>query len=389
MSRHYLDHASASPLRPAAFDAMVPFLREHHADPGRLHAEGRVTRVALETAREQVAALIGARPREVVFTSGGTEAANASVYGAIARAVERGTRPHVVVGAIEHSCVREAAEREVARVGGSLTIAGCNVEGIVDATELAAAVRPDTSLVALQLANHEVGSIQPIAEAVAAVRDAATACGADPLFLSDAASAVGHIPVDLGALGVDLAIVSAHKFGGPKGAGAMFVRRGLRVPPFVLGGAQERARRAGLEDVAAMVGFGAAAAEVAQQLADETTRNAAQGDRISADATAIGGVLRVGPTDPERRLPHLVCLTVEGVEAEPILLALDQRGVAVHSGSACSSEMLEPSPVLLAMGADADRSLRVSVGWSTTDDDAAAFGAAFADAISSLRALRD
>jgi len=388
VARRYLDHASASPLRPVAFDAMVPFLRDHHADPGRLHAEGRTTRVAFETAREQVAALIGARPREVVFTSGGTEAANAAVYGAIARAVERGVRPHVILGAIEHSCVREAAEREIARAGGELTIVGCDARGVVDAAALAGAVRPDTALVALQLANHEVGTIQPVPDAVGAVRAAATACGAEPLVLTDAASAVGHIPVDLSALGADLAIVSAHKFGGPKGAGAMFVRRGLRLPPFVLGGAQERARRAGLEDVAAMVGFGAAAEEVMGSLADEAAHNAAQCDRIASGATAVDGVVRVGPDDPAHRLPHLVCLTVEGVEAEPILLALDQRGVAVHSGSACSSEMLEPSPVLLAMGADADRSLRVSVGWNTTDEDAAAFGPAFTDAISTLRALR-
>ena len=198
MARHYLDHASAAPLRPGAFDAMVPFLRDHHADPGRLHAEGRTTRVALETAREQVAALIGARPREVVFTSGGTEAANAAVHGAIARAVEQGTRPHVILGAIEHSCVREAAEREVARVGGALTIVGCDAEGVVDPTALAEAMRPDTALVALQVANHEVGSIQPVDTAVGAVRDAAAACGAEPLFLADAARARVSITASTG-----------------------------------------------------------------------------------------------------------------------------------------------------------------------------------------------
>lgn len=389
MTRRYLDHASAAPLRPGAFEAMLPFLRDHHADPGRLHAEGRTTRVALETAREQVAALIGARPREVVFTSGGTEAANAAVHGAIARAVERGGAPHVVLGAIEHSCVREAAERSAAHLGGSITVVGCDAEGTVDSEALADAVRADTALVALQVANHEVGTIQPVAEAVAAVRAAGARLDADPLVLADAASAVGHVPVDLGPLGVDLAIVSAHKFGGPKGAGAMFVRRGLRVPPLLLGGAQERARRAGLEAVATMVGFGAAAAEVAGTLDAEADRNATQCDRIAADATAVDGVVRMGPGDAARRLPHLVCLTIEGVEAEPILLALDQRGIAVHSGSACSSETLEPSPVLLAMGADADRSLRVSVGWSTTDEDAEAFGPAFADALTTLRALRN
>lgn len=388
MPRHYLDHASTSPLRRCAFEAMLPFLTEHHADPGRLHAEGRTTRVALETAREQVAALIGARPREVVFTSGGTEAANAAVFGAIARAVEHGRIPHAVVGGIEHSCVHEAVDREVTRVGGRVSVVGCDTEGRVDPGEVAAAVGSDTALVALQLANHEVGTLQPVAPTVAAVREAAARTGADPLLLTDAASAVGHVPVDLGELGVDLAVVSAHKFGGPKGAGAMFVRRGLRVPPMLLGGAQERARRGGLEDIPAMVGFGTAAAEVIDTLADESASQRILTDRIAAAAVAVAGVARVGPAAPSDRLPHIVCLTVEGVEAEPILLALDQRGVAVHSGSACSSEVLEPSPVLAAMGADADRSLRVSVGWSTTEGDVDAFGPAFADALTRLRGLR-
>lgn len=388
MTRHYLDHASTSPLRPAALEAMLPFLTEHQADPGRLHAEGRATRVALEVAREQVAALVGARPREVVFTSGGTEAANAAVHGAIARALERGAAPHVVVGAVEHSCVLESIERAVVRCGGTVTVIGCGPDGTVTPTHVAAAVRAETALVAVQLANHEVGTIQPVGETVAAVRDAAGSVGAEPLVLTDAASAVGHLPVDLGALGVDLAVVSAHKFGGPKGAGAMFVRRGLRVDPLLLGGAQERARRGGLENLPAMVGFGAAAAEVADRLADETAVHRRLTDGIATAATAVPGVVRVGPGDPARRLPHLVCLTVEGVEAEPILLALDQRGIAVHSGSACSSEVLEPSPVLAAMGADAERSVRVSVGWSSTAADAAAFGPAFADAVTTLRALR-
>lgn len=388
MSRHYLDHASTSPLRRGALEAMLPFLTEHQADPGRLHAEGRTTRVALETAREQVAALVGARPREIVFTSGGTEAANAAVHGAIARALEHGTAPQVVVGAVEHSCVLESIDREVARCGGTVAVVGCGPDGTVVPGEVAAAVGSETALVALQLANHEVGTIQPVGEIVAAVRRAANDAGAGPLILTDAASAVGHLPVDLRALDVDLAVLSAHKFGGPKGAGAMFVRRGLRVPPLLLGGAQERARRAGIEDLPAMVGFGAAAAEVAERLDAEIAAQRTLTDRIAAAATAIAGVVRVGPTDASQRLPHLVCLTVEGVEAEPILLALDQRGIAVHSGSACSSEMLEPSPVLAAMGADADRSLRVSVGWSTTDADADAFGPALADALSALRALR-
>lgn len=390
MMRHYLDHASASPLRPAAFDAMLPYLRDHFADPGRLHSEGLTTRVALETAREQVAALLSVRPREIVFTSSGTEAANAAVYGAIARAIEQAPErsPHVVVSAIEHSCVGDSIEREVVQRSGLASIVGCDGEGFTSAQELAAAIRPETALVALQLANHEVGSIQLVADAVRAIRVAATECGAAPLILCDAASAVGHIPVNLAALDVDLAIISAHKFGGPKGAGAMFVRRGLRVPPLLLGGSQERARRGGIEDIAAMVGFGAAADEVGANLENESEANAAQTDLIATYCNRIAGVTRVGPSDESRRLPNILCVTINDVEAEPVLLALDAKGIAVHSGSACSSEVLEPSPVLLAMGAEADRSLRVSVGWSTTMADAEAFGPLLEAVLADLRLLR-
>ncbi len=390
MMRHYLDHASASPLRPTAFEAMLPYLRDHYADPGRLHAEGLTTRVALEVAREQVADLLGARPREIVFTSGGTEAANTAVFGAVSRALDQFPErsPHIVASAIEHSCVGDSIAREVAQRSGSISIVGCDAEGLISPEEIASAIRTETSLIAIQMANHEVGSVQPVDEAVRVIRAAAKECGATPLILCDAASAVGHIPVDLAALDVDLAIISAHKFGGPKGAGAMFVRRGLRIPPLMLGGAQERARRAGLEDVAAMVGFGAAAQEVATNLADESAANSAQTELIAKYCSEIEGVTRVGPLDPTKRLPHVLCVTIRDVEAEPVLLALDARGIAVHSGSACSSEVLEPSPVLLAMGAEADRSLRVSVGWSTTLADAEAFGPALEAVLSDLRQLR-
>jgi cysteine desulfurase len=203
----------------------------------------------------------------------------------------------------------------------------------------------------------------------------------------DACAAVGHVPLGFGDLGADLCSVTAHKLGGPKGAAALLVRRGVRLPPFVVGGAQERARRAGIEDVPAIVGFGAAAAELAGgRLDDEAATARRQTARLVEDALAVEGVLQLG--DPDDRLPHLVCLAVDGVEAEPVLLGLDQRGVAVHSGSSCSSEALEPSPVLAAMGVDADRSLRPSVGWSTTDADVEAFGAAFPEVVGKLRALR-
>jgi cysteine desulfurase len=374
--RAYLDHASTSPLRPAAFEAMLPFLRDHHADPGRLHAEGRVTRVALEDAREQVAALLGARPREVVFTASGTEAVNTAVWGGVARA---DGPAHIVTTAVEHSAVLDACRRS----GADVTVAGVDGRGRYDPAEVLDAVRPETALVTSQLANHEVGTIQPAGEVAAGCRERGV------LVHVDACMAAGHVPVDFGALGADLCSVSAHKFGGPKGAGALLVRRGLRVPPFVVGGAQERARRGGLEDVPAMVGFGAAAAELLAdgRLDAEARTQRELTDRVARDAPArVGGVVLYG--DPDDRVPHLVCLGVEGVEAEPILLGLDQRGVAVHSGSACSSEALEPSPILEAMGVDADHSLRVSVGWSSVADDVDAFLDAFPTVVDRLRALR-
>jgi cysteine desulfurase len=374
--RAYLDHASTSPLRPDAFEAMLPFLRDHHADPGRLHAEGRVTRVALEDAREQVAALLGARPREVVFTASGTEAVNTAVWGAVARA---DGPAHVVTTAVEHSAVLDACRRS----GAELTVVGVDRLGRFDPSDVLAAVRPETALVTIQLANHEVGTVQPADEVAAACRDRGV------IVHVDACMAAGHVPVDFGALAADLCSVSAHKFGGPKGAGALLVRRGLRLPPFVVGGAQERARRGGLEDVPAMVGFGAAAGEVGADGRLDTEADAQRQltERVALEAPErVGGVVRYG--DPDNRVPHLVCLGVEGVEAEPILLGLDQRGVAVHSGSACSSEALEPSPILEAMGVDADHSLRVSVGWSSVAEDVDAFLDAFPAVVDRLRALR-
>jgi cysteine desulfurase len=355
---------------------MLPFLREHHADPGRLHAEGRVTRVALEEAREQVAALLGARPREVIFTASGTEAVNSAVWGAIARA---DAPVHVVTTAVEHSAVLDACHRSSIE----LTVVGVDGMGRFEPAAVLDAVRAQTALVTVQLANHEVGTIQPAAEVVAACRERGV------LVHVDACMAAGHVPIDFGALGADLCSVSAHKFGGPKGAGALLVRRGLRLPPFVVGGAQERARRGGLEDVPAMVGFGAAAGELLTggRLEVETRAQRDLTERVAREAPErVGGVVRYG--DPVDRVPHLVCLGVEGVEAEPILLGLDQRGVAVHSGSACSSEALEPSPILAAMGVDAEHSLRVSVGWSSVPEDVDAFLDAFPAVVDRLRALR-
>jgi cysteine desulfurase len=374
VTRAYLDHASTSPLRPAALEAMLPYLRDPDlaADPGRVHSEGRTARVAVEDAREQIATLLGARPREVVLTSGGTEAVVTAIQGAVARGPGR----HVVTTAVEHSSVLETARR----ASHDVTVVGVDRRGRFDADAIVAAVRDDTVLVTVQLANHEVGTLQPAADVAATCRERGV------LVHVDACAASGHVSAPFDALGADLCSHTAHTFGGPKGVGALLVRRGLRIPPLLLGGAQERARRAGLENVPAVVGFGAAAAEVAERLDTEAATDRARTEQLAAAALAVADVERYG--DPVDRLPNLVCVGVGGVEAEPVLLALDQRGIAVHSGSSCSSELLEPSPVLAAMGVDAERSLRVSTGWSTTDTEVARFGPAFAEAVAHLRALR-
>jgi len=379
VTRAYLDHASSSPLRPMALEAMLPYLRGNPADPGRVHSDGRVTRVAIEDARAAVAALVGARPREVVFTATGTEAVNTAVWGAVTRGADRLVgRGHVVTTAVEHSAVLESCRRSEVDV----SIVGVDGSGRIDEAEIMAACRPETVLVSVQLANHEVGTVQSaVPGIVTAVRER------DVLVHVDACAAVGHVPLDFAALGADLCSITGHKLGGPKGSAALLIRRGLRLPPFVVGGAQERARRAGIEDVPAIVGFGAAAAELYadDRLTTEAGTARAQTDGLLAAALAVAGVTQLG--DPVDRLPHLVCLAIDGVEAEPVLLGLDQHGVAVHSGSSCSSETLEPSPVLAAMGVDADRSLRPSVGWSTTVADVSAFVDAFSEVVGKLRAL--
>ncbi len=388
MARVYLDHASTTPLRPAAFEAMLPYLREHMADPGRVYHEGRTTRVAIEDAREQIAAFVGARPREVVFTSGGTEAIVMALRGGFARGHDAHGRHHVVTTAVEHSSVLETAR---ALPGVELTVVGVDRSGRFDAAEIIDAIRPDTAIVSVQTANHEVGTIQPVAEVAAACRSRGVRVHVD------ACASLGQIALAFADLGADLCSITAHTLGGPKGVGALLVRRGVRIASLLLGGAQERGRRAGIENLPAIAGFGAAVGELAEiaspadgrsRLDAEVARARGHTDRLARGALAVDGVQRYGSPDPVERLPNLVCLGIAGVEAEPILLGLDQHGVAVHSGSSCSSEALEPSPVLAAMGVDADRSLRASVGWSSLDADVDRFLETFPVVVSQLRALR-
>jgi cysteine desulfurase len=368
--RHYLDHASTSPARPEAVAAVSHLLGAPTGDPGRIHQEGMTARAVVEDARCSVASLLGARPREVVFTSGATEAIAAACWGAAGRG------GHQVLTAVEHSAVRKSAASH-----GEVTLVGVERTGTVDPAEVAAAIRPgETSVVHVQHGNHEVGTLQPIAEVIEACRPH------DVLVHVDAAQSAGHVPVDFHGLGADLVSVSAHKFGGPPGVGALLIRRGLRLPPLLGGGDQERARRAGMEPVALMAGFGAAAAAVlAPGIAHEEAEQQRLTDRLVDGVAAIEGVERYGAR--EHHLPHIACFGVEDVEPQAVLLGLDRAGVAVHSGSACASEGLEPSPVLEAMGVDAHHSLRVSVGWSSTDADVDAFLDALPRVLAELRAL--
>jgi cysteine desulfurase len=372
--RHYLDHASTSPLRPAAREAMAAWLeRGPHADPSRLHSEGRAARAPLEDAREQVAELFETRPRSVVFTSGATEAIAAAVFGA----TRASPGAPVLCAGVEHSAVRDTSRRDAPLV--ELPV---GPTGALDPAAVAAILDelPAVALVHCQLANHEVGTLQPVREVVALCR------GRGILVHVDAAAGAGHVALGFDDLGADLCSVSAHKLGGPPGVGALLVRRGLRLDPLLSGGAQERGRRGGLENTPGIVGFGAAAAELAGgALAVEAAAALHLTGAALAAMTAVEGVSLLG--DAADRVPHLVCVQVAGVEAEAVLLGLDQAGIAVHSGSACSSESLEPSPVLAAMGVEAERSLRVSVGWSSTAADVEALAGAFPAVVARLRAL--
>jgi cysteine desulfurase len=378
VARAYLDHASTTPPRPEALAAVTEWAGWAAADPGRLYEEARIVRDALEDARGRVAGLVTVAPRQVVFTSGATEAINAAIFGAAAAA----PGAPILCAAVEHSAVRDASARAAPVETLAVDHAGrIDVEAL--GQRLVETSRPRPALVHCQWANHEVGTLQPVHQVVSRCRESGVAVHVD------AAAAIGHVEVDLNALGADLVSITAHKLGGLPGAGALVIRRGARFAPFIVGGEQERGRRGGLEAIPALLAFGAAAGALADagRLEDEAAAARAHLDVICRAALAVDGVTLVGPADAHERLPHLVCLGVAGVEAEPVLIGLDRNGVAVHSGSACSSESIEPSPVLEAMGTDPSHSLRVSVGWSTTDAECDMFATAFDAVVADLRAL--
>jgi cysteine desulfurase len=375
--RHYLDHASTSPLRPAVADALVAYAQAGGlADPGRPYIEGRAASAVIEEARSAIASLLSVSERRVIFTSGGTEAANWANRSARARA---GADAPVLVAGVEHSAVRLSAEAT-----GPVRTLRVDGTGRIDLEDLERQLQtgPRPALVHCQAANHEVGTVQPVEDALALCRAAGVA------LHIDACMALGRVPLDLGALDADLVSISAHKAGGPPGIGALVLGSRTRVTPTLFGGDQERARRAGMENAPGIIGFGALASTLAEagRLDAEQARADTQITTIDAAALSIDGVVAYG--DPKHRLPGLTCFGISDVEAEAVLLGLDQASIAVHSGSACSSEAFEPSPVLQAMGVDADHSMRCSVGWSTTEDDVAAFVTALPLVLERLRALR-
>jgi cysteine desulfurase len=382
MARHYLDHASTSPLRPEARAAIVEALDRVVGDPGRIHHEGLTTRALLEDARDRVAAAFGARSREVVFTSGATESLATAIAGCATAAAERdGSSGPIVCAAVEHSAVRRSAEQ-----AGPVATVAVERTGRLDAGQLLAVVDDlvaagtPPALVCCQWANHEVGTVQPVAEVVAGCRQRGLR------VLVDAAQAAGRLPIGFDDLGADLLAISGHKLGGPTGTGALLIRRGLRIPPLFVGGDQERARRAGLENTVGVLGMAAAAEAAVASLATAGADDERRAEALRRVLSAIDGVELFG--HPEHRVAHLVCAGITGIEPQAVLLGLDRAGVAAHSGSACASEGLEPSPVLEAMGVDAHRSLRLSVGWSTTDADVEAVAAALPGIVADLRALR-
>jgi cysteine desulfurase len=377
----YLDNAATTPLDPSVLEAMLPHLGAHRGNPSSLHALGAAAREAVETAREGVAALVGASPGEIVFTSGGTEADTLAVVG-LARSAPAGKR-HVVVSGVEHAAVREAARR-LESEGFEVTPIGVDEDGLVDPADLSAALRPDTALAAVVWANNEVGTVQP-------VRKLARICEERGVpFHTDAVQAAGRIALDVGEVRASTLALSAHKLYGPQGIGALYVREGIPIEPILYGGGQERGLRSGTPNVAGIVGFGAAARLAREELDERAAHESALRDEILAGVKAMPDVRLNG--HPEKRLSNNAHLTVSGVEAESLVLFLDSLGYAVGSGSACSSGSAghKASPVLLAMGRDEREALsvvRITVGKDNTSGEVRGFLGSFSAAVAQLREL--
>ena len=374
----YADNAATTRMSRVAVEKMTPYLAECYGNPSALYSLGQRAKDALEEARETVARLIGAEPREIVFTSGGSEADNQAIRSAAEAGAKKGKR-HIVSDAIEHHAVLHTLKR-LEREGFEVTLVPVTPAGLVEPEAIAAAIREDTCLVTVMTANNEIGTIQPIKE----IGKICRARGV--VFHTDAVQAVGHIPLSVGELGVDLLSASAHKFHGPKGVGFLYAKRGAPLSSLIEGGAQERGRRAGTENVAGIVAMAAALEEAVAGIDDNAKRLIPLRDRLIAGLARIPHGALNG--DPVRRLPSNVNFCFEGIEGESLLLLLDDRGIAASSGSACTSGSLDPSHVLLAIGRPhgvAHGSLRLSLGEDATEAEVDYMIAEVADVVSYLR----
>ena len=366
MSEHfvYADHAATTAVTDTALAAMLPHFTRDYGNPSSLYRFAQEGKTHLEQARAQVAACLNARPEEIYFTSGGTEADNWALRGVAELMALKGKKTgHIITTAIEHHAILHTAQY-LEKQGYEVTYLPVDGDGLVDPAAVEGAIRPDTILISVMAANNEIGTIQPIAE-IGAIAKAHKV-----LFHTDAVQAVGHIPVDVEAWNVDLLSLSGHKFGGPKGIGALYMRKPLRLPALIQGGGQEKGRRSGTENVPGAAGMAAALKEAVDHLAQESARLSALRDKLIAGLSVLPYTRLTG--HPAKRLPGTASFVFEGVEGEALLLHLDAKGICASSGSACSSASLDPSHVLLSIGlphAIAHGSLRLSLGSDNTEAD--------------------
>lgn len=377
----YFDHAATTSLSEKAFRAMLPYMTEIYANPSSLHSAGQAAKEAMEQARACIAKQIGAEPNEIIFTSGGSEADNQAILSAAHAGAKKGKK-HIVSTAFEHHAVLHTLEK-LKREGFSVTLLDVHENGVVQPAQVTDAIRSDTCLVTIMYANNEIGTVQPIAQIGAICRERGVP------FHTDAVQAAGHLPIDVKADGIDMLSMSAHKFHGPKGIGALYVRRGsVRIESLIEGGAQERGKRAGTENVAAMVGMASALEDACAHMEENTAHTVALRDRLIAGLFEIPHSVLNG--DRLSRLPGNVSFCFEGIEGESMLLWLDDAGICASSGSACTSGSLDPSHVILAIGRPheiAHGSLRLTLDAENTEEEVDQTIAAVTDVVAKLRAF--
>ncbi len=380
MNYIYADNAATTRMSDTAVKAMLPFLQENYGNPSSLHSVGQRANEALWAARETVAKCLGAEAKEITFTSGGSEADNQAILTAAKLGAKKGKK-HIISTAFEHHAVLHTLTK-LQKEGYEVTLLDVHENGLVTAEEVAAAIRDDTCLVTVMFANNEIGTVQPIAEIGAVCREKKV------LFHTDAVQAAGHLAIDVKAMHIDMLSISGHKFHGPKGVGALYARKGILLSSLIEGGAQERGKRAGTENLPAIVGMAAALEEAVANLDENAAKMTAVRDRLIAGLSEIPHCVLNG--DRELRLPGNVNFCFEGIEGESILLLLDDKGIAASSGSACTSGSLEPSHVLLAIGRPheiAHGSLRLSIDEHFTTADADYIIAAVKDVVALLRGM--